>query len=159
MRRKINFYLFRKVGFGLLRASLRLEGKASAFRFLPYNLCKVVLVSLGESHLLSVLMGKKSAKPHKEKMPACSEQYFSGIGEPLRLNVGLYLLAAVLTQCGRIQRAVHRKKGRERPRVTFRAAGRAKIGGHSRPFAVLAHVRICVFGPHISRSQCELGAA
>ena len=79
VRRKIHFSLSRKVGFGLLHASLRLEGKAPAFRFLPYGFWKVVLVSLRESHPLSVLMGKKSAKSHKEKMPARLEQYFSGI--------------------------------------------------------------------------------
>ena len=119
MRRKINFSLSRQFGFGLLRASLRLEGKASAFPFLPYNLWKVVLVSLGKSQPLSLLMGKKSAKPHKEKMPACPEQYFSGIGELLRLNVGLYLLAAVLIQRGGVQRAFTERKGGSDPVLLF----------------------------------------
>ena len=40
------------------------------FDFSPYNFWKVALVSLGKSHPLSLLMGKKSAKPYKEKMPA-----------------------------------------------------------------------------------------
>jgi hypothetical protein len=26
-------------------------------------------------------MGKKSVKPRKEKMPACAEEYFSGIAQ------------------------------------------------------------------------------
>ena len=159
VRRKIHFSLSRKVGFGLLRASLRLEGKASAFRFLPYNLWKVVLVSLRKSHPLSLLMGKKPAKPHKEKMPACPEQYFSGIGETASVECGFVLAGSSTHPTRGSTKSITDKKGRERPRVTFRAAGRTKRGGRSRPFAVLAHVRICVFGPHISRSQCELGAS
>jgi hypothetical protein len=53
-------------------------------------------------------MGKKLAKPHKEKMPACPEQYFSEIGELLRLNEGLYLLAAVLIQRGGSTKSIYR---------------------------------------------------
>ena len=39
---------------------------------------------------------------------------------------------------GQVHRGLHDAKGRERPRVAFRAAGRAKRGGRSRPFDVLA---------------------
>lgn len=52
---------------------------------------------------------------------------------------------------GQVHRALHDAKGRERPRVAFRAAGRAKRGGRSRPFDVLARApglrscpRICL---------------
>jgi hypothetical protein len=78
VRRKINFSLSRKVGFGLLHASIRRRG--TRFSIPPYGFWKVALVSLMESHPLSLLMGKKSAKSYKEKMPARLEQYFSGIG-------------------------------------------------------------------------------
>lgn len=43
---------------------------------------------------------------------------------------------------GQVHRALHDAKGRERPRVAFRAAGRAKRGGRSRPFDVLARVPV-----------------
>jgi len=58
------------------------------------------------------------------------------------VEYGSVIAAAVLTQCGRIQKALRRKKGRERPRVTFRAAGRTKRGGRSRPFDALARVPV-----------------
>jgi hypothetical protein len=58
------------------------------------------------------------------------------------VEYGSVVAAAVLTQCGRIQKALRRKKGRERPRVTFRAAGRTKRGGRSRPFDALARVPV-----------------
>jgi hypothetical protein len=58
----------------------------------------------------------------------------------LPLNTASYLLAAAPIQRGRLQ-SITKLKGRERPPVAFRAAGRAKRGGRSRPFDVLARVR------------------
>ena len=53
-------------------------------------------------------------------------------------------------------------KGRERTPVAFRAAGRAKRGGRSRPFAVLArvltlglHARIAFLDWRLKRARAE----
>jgi hypothetical protein len=55
-----------------------------------------------------------------------------------RLNAKVLQQVMTFSERGQVHRALHDAKGRERPRVAFRAAGRAKRGGRSRPFDVLA---------------------
>jgi hypothetical protein len=62
-----------------------------------------------------------------------------------------------ISERGQVHRALHDAKGRERPRVAFRAAGRAKRGGRSRPFAVLARVRSERPGARTALFGWELG--
>jgi hypothetical protein len=71
---------------------------------------------------------------------------------PLCYKIHAKLLHRVMlfSERGRVHRAVHDAKGRERPRVAFRAAGRAKREGRSRPFDVLSRApalrpRPCIF--------------
>jgi hypothetical protein len=68
-----------------------------------------------------------------------------------RLNAKVLQQVMTFSERGQVHRALHDAKGRERPRVAFRAAGRAKRGGRSRPFDVLARApalrscpRICL---------------
>ena len=73
---KSDFLCLKKVIFGLsCFSSTRRKGVVFDFSL---RFVEMVLVSLEKP--LSLLMGKKSAKSHKEKMPAWLEQYFSGIG-------------------------------------------------------------------------------
>jgi len=81
---------------------------------------------------LLILMGKQSGESRKKKSPSA-----------LKNNCWGSTVCAVDYRFGRaVSSALQNKKGRERSPVAFRAAGRAKRGGRSRPFAVLARVPI-----------------
>jgi hypothetical protein len=60
----------------------------------------------------------------------------------LRIERRIVIVRLALLVRGQVHRALHDAKGRERPRVAFRAAGWAKRWGRSRPFDVLACVPV-----------------